>query len=466
MFHGFVLAATHSGAGKTTITAGILGAFKKRGHMVQAFKTGPDYIDPAFHSFITQKPAYNLDSFLLDDHTLRHLFAKHAQSADVAVVEGVMGLFDGMGGTEDKGSTAYLAKCLNLPVILVIDGSGQARSAAALVKGFATFDSEVKLAGVIVNKVSTKNHYDIIKQAVETTTGIPCVGYVTKNQNVQLTSRHLGLVPAGEVENLNQKLDEVVTMIESSIDLDAILAMSRCSKPLPTSHSLDAQRGKYKGLSVAVAKDQSFSFYYEDNLQLMTDLGLKLIYFSPMADASIPEADFLYIGGGFPEVFGKALSENTQMKASIKAFADANKPIYAECGGLMYLCQAIVDLEGQRHEMLGLIQGEAVMTGKLKHFGYNFINVSRAISEASIRMKGHEFHRSEIRFEEASQRGEMGYTLHKERNGEALEPWTCGYRYKNAFGAYAHIHFYTEPAWLLHWLELAKYQKELRHESF
>lgn len=465
MFHGFVLAATHSGAGKTTITAGILGALKKRGYNVQAFKTGPDYIDPAFHSFITEKPAYNLDSFLLEDNTIKHLYAKHAKEADVTVVEGVMGLFDGVGGTEDLGSTAYLAKCLELPVFLVIDGSGQARSAGALVKGFAAFDPLVKIAGIIVNKVSTKGHFDIIKQAVETTTGIPCVGYVTKNQNVQLTSRHLGLVPAGEVENLNQKLSEVIDMIESCIDLDSMLELSKRERPELKSSHLDLKKGLYKGLSVAVAKDRSFSFYYEDNLQLMAEMGLELKCFSPMEDSSLPQADFLYIGGGFPEVFGKALSENHSMKESIRAFANANKPIYAECGGLMYLCQAIVDLEGHRHEMLGLIQGEAVMTGKLKHFGYNFISVSQNISEAGIRMKGHEFHRSEIRFEEASQRGEFGYTLHKERNGEALEPWHCGYRYKNAYGAYAHVHFYTEPAWLIHWLELAKNQKELRHES-
>lgn len=466
MFHGFVLAATHSGAGKTTITAGILGALKQRGLSVQAFKTGPDYIDPAFHSFITQKPAYNLDSYLLSDQTIRHLFAKHAQSADVTVVEGVMGLFDGVGGTQDLGSTAYLSKCLDLPVILVIDGSGQARSAAALVKGFAEFDPEVRIAGVIVNKVSTKNHYDIIKQAVETSTGIACVGYVLKNENVQLTSRHLGLVPAGEVENLNQKLEEVVTMIEACIDLDTILSLGACARPLATCHDVETYADRYKGLSVAVAKDRSFSFYYEDNLQLMSELGLTLKYFSPMSDASVPEADFLYIGGGFPEVFGKALAENVQMKQSIKAFADANKPIYAECGGLMYLCQAIVDLEGQRHDMVGLIEGEAVMTGKLKHFGYNRIQVSPKLSGVDLVMKGHEFHRSEIRFKDPSLRGDYGYSLHKERNGVAGEPWTCGYGYKNAYGAYAHIHFYTEPAWLLHWLELAKNQKELRHESF
>lgn len=465
MFHGFVLAATHSGAGKTTITAGILGALKKRGYNVQAYKTGPDYIDPAFHSFITEKPAYNLDSFLLADETIKHLYAKHAQEPDVTVVEGVMGLFDGVGGTEDLGSTAYLSKCLNLPVFLVIDGSGQARSAGALVKGFVEFDPLVKIAGVIVNKVSTKGHFDIIKQAVETATGIPCVGYVTKNQNVQLTSRHLGLVPAGEVENLNQKLAEVVEMIESCIDLDTMLTLSSRERPTLKPSHLDLKKGQYQGLSVAVARDSSFSFYYEDNLQLMAEMGLELKYFSPMTDRSLPPADFLYIGGGFPEVFGKALSENHSMKESIRAFANANKPIYAECGGLMYLCQAIVDLEGQRHEMLGLIQGEAVMTGKLKHFGYNFISVSQNLSEAAIHMKGHEFHRSEIRFEEASQRGEFGYTLHKERNGEVLEPWHCGYRYKNAYGAYAHVHFYTEPAWLIHWLELAKNQKELRHES-
>lgn len=464
MFHGFVLAATHSGAGKTTITAGILGALKRRGLSVQAYKTGPDYIDPAFHSFITEKPAYNLDSFLLDDDTIQYLYRRHAQEADVTVIEGVMGLFDGVGGTEDKGSTAYLAKCLNLPVILIIDGSGQARSAGALVKGFAEFDKNLNISGVIVNKVSTKNHYEILKTAIESATGIPCIGYVTKNQNVQLTSRHLGLVPAGEVENLTLKLSEVVDMIESCIDIDALLEKSNIEKPAAVPSPIGVFKDQFKGVKVAVARDRSFSFYYEDNLQLMKDMGAELTYFSPMTDQAVPQADFLYIGGGFPEVFGKALSENDDMKRSIKHFADSGKPIYAECGGLMYLCQAIVDLEGQRHQMVGLIAGDAVMTGKLRHFGYNHIEVSQDLAEPKILMRGHEFHRSEIVLLEP-QKSDFGYTLHKVRDGVKGEPWQCGYRYKNTFGAYAHIHFYTEPKWLSHWLTLAKNQKELRHES-
>ncbi len=461
-FNGFVLAGTHSGAGKTTISSGILGALKKRGHRVQPFKTGPDYIDPAFHAFITGVKSKNLDTWMLSEESIQYLYAKNTQEADVAVVEGVMGFFDGLGSTEEMGSTAYLAKLLKLPVILIIDGSGMARSAAAIVKGYASFDPQICIAGVIVNRVGSDHHYQIIKEAVEHYTGIPCIGFVKKNQQIGLSSRHLGLVPAGEVDALNDKLGEVVQMIEESVDLDRLIELTVQKRPLKASHVTEEKRGHYQGLRIGVALDESFNFYYWDNIEWLLELGAEVVYFSPMKEPCLPEGlDFVYIGGGFPEVFAKTLAENTSFLESLKTYIQSGKPLYAECGGLMYLTEAIRDLEGQRHQMVGAIQGEARMTKTLKHFGYNEVHTKPEVTGRGYVFKAHEFHRSEM-----IGASEMtAYSLYKYKGTPKEKHWQCGYAVGNVLGAYAHVHFYSEPEWLYYWLDLASRIKEKRHES-
>ncbi len=461
-FNGFVLAGTHSGAGKTTITAGILAALKARGLVVQPYKTGPDYIDPAFHSFAVGRKSRNLDTWLMCEETVRYLFAKNLEGVDVAVVEGVMGLFDGFGGKEDIGSTAYLAKMLDLPVVLIVDGSGMARSAAAIVLGFSQFDKEVCIAGVIVNNMSSPQHYEILKEAIESGTDIPCLGYVLKDQQIQLTSRHLGLVPAGEIEDLADKLVQVGEMVAETVDIDRILAFSEKERPVRQSHSVEEHYGFYNGLRVGIALDASFNFYYWDNIELMASLGCECVFFSPMHDDVLPEnLDFVYIGGGFPEVFGQELEGNETFKASLRAYQASGRPIYAECGGLMYLTEGIVDLEGNRHVMTGILPGETIMTKRLKQFGYNEVETESALTDVPLCFRTHEFHRSEY----VGHGLQPNYKLYKNRGLHNEKQWQCGYRAKMAFGAYAHVHFYSEPKWLYFWLDKAKQIKETGYES-
>lgn len=461
-FYGFVLAGTHSGAGKTTITTGILSALSKRGYGVQPYKTGPDYIDPAFHSFVVGRKSRNLDTWLLSEKSVRYLFAENCQDADIAVVEGVMGLFDGFGGTEDIGSTASLAKCLNLSVILIVDGSGMARSAAAIVKGYSTFDPACEIAGVIVNKVSGQKHYEILKEAIEFSTGIPCLGYVTTNDQIQLSSRHLGLVPASEVANLEEQLETVAQMVEKTIDLDRLLEISQTERPKTCHHEVADKFGKYNDLRVGIALDQSFNFYYWDNLALIEKLGCECVYFSPIHDEKIPnDLDFIYIGGGFPEVFDSELSKNQTMIQSLKDYHASGKPLYAECGGLMYLTEAITDFEGKRETMTGILSGETRMTGKLKHFGYNEVFTAPSLTGEPITFRAHEFHRSEYTNHQLTPQ----YSLYKHKGTEKETSWQCGYGSKGAFGAYAHVHFYSEPQWLYFWLDQAITAKEKSNES-
>lgn len=461
-FNGFVLAGTHSGAGKTTITAGVLGALKKRGMKVQPFKTGPDYIDPAFHNFVVGTKSRNLDTWMMSEEVVRYLYAKNVAHSDVAVVEGVMGLFDGLNGTEDIGSTAYLAKLLKLPVILIVDGSGMARSAAAIVKGFSSFDPDCHIAGVILNRLSGAAHYELMKEAVEKATGILCFGYVQKNVNVKLSSRHLGLIPAGEVEDLENRLDEVIEMIEQTVELDQILKAT--SQNRPEVKRLEALSGMpdATGLRVGVALDASFNFYYQDNLELMAQLGAQIVYFSPMVDKEVPkDLDFLYFGGGFPEVFAKQLSENTSFLESLKAYHQSQRPIYGECGGFMYLTEAITDLEGIRYPMAGIIAGETLMTKTLKRFGYAEVESSVEYEGQPLHFRAHEFHRSEY----SGAVSEPQFSLYKNKGHEKEKSWQCGYKNGNTFGAYAHVHFYSNVQWLAHWLTLSKNIKEAEHES-
>lgn len=461
-YNGFVLAGTHSGAGKTTITAGILGALKSRGMKVQPYKTGPDYIDPAFHNFVVGTKSRNLDTWMLPEEAIQYLYAHNLKDADVAVVEGVMGLFDGLNGTEDIGSTAYLAKKLDLPVILIVDGSGMARSAAAIVKGYSSFDPDCKIAGVILNRLSGAAHYELMKEAVEKATGIPCLGYVLKNAEIKLSSRHLGLIPAGEINDLQLRLEQVATMIEQTLDLDLILTLTKRKRPKVKPLLALENLPDFKGLNIGVAQDLSFNFYYQDNLELMEALGATLTAFSPMKDEELPEGlDFLYFGGGFPEVFAKTLSENGRFIQSLKAYAKSARPIYAECGGFMYLTEAITDLEGQKYAMTSILSGETTMTKTLKRFGYAEVETCYDMAGQAICFRAHEFHRSEY----SGGSLQPQYKLYKNKGSVKEKTWECGYRLGNVFGAYAHVHFYSNVQWLVYWMSLAKQIKEAEHES-
>lgn len=457
---GFVLAGTHSGVGKTTLTAGIMRGLMGRGHSVQAFKSGPDYIDPAFHCFVTRKPSINLDAWMLSEETLQYLFAKHAAPVEVAVVEGVMGLYDGFSTQKDTGSTAHLSKMLKLPVILIIDGSGMSASAAALVKGFQVYDPDVNLAGVIVNKVSGAYHYELLKEAIERDTGIPCLGYMPKNKDIQLESRHLGLIPAGEVQDLETRMTILVDHLRETIDFEGLEQVCCLPKMEVLPDPFEGQEGRFKDLHVAVAKDQAFNFYYEDNFQLMEAFGATITTFSPLNNEPVPpNTDLVYIGGGFPEVFASQLSQNTLTQDSLKAYVASGKALYAECGGLMYLTQAIVDLEGHRFPMTGIFEGDSVMTGSLKRFGYVEIESSAGHFHGVGTFKAHEFHRSEIRASNTP----MSHQVFKKKDTALEKSWQCGYCVQGALGAYGHVHFYNHPSQLEALFTYARQLKEKHH---
>ncbi|MBN2898047.1 MAG: cobyrinate a,c-diamide synthase [Clostridia bacterium] len=454
----FVLAGTNSGVGKTTITLGLLNSFHRKGLHVQPFKSGPDYIDPAFHTFVTENTSRNLDAWLLSEESIRQLMVKSGEGKDISIVEGVMGFYDGHTVYRDKGSTAHLSKIIKAPVVLILNGSGISTSAAAIVHGFKSFDPDVDVSGVIINKVNSERHYEILKEAIEETTGVKCYGYLKKNPEVNLSSRHLGLIPSYEVTKLKEKIDLISDMMEESIDFDGLLALGQGAPDL--SADTKALEGDFSGLRIGVPKDKAFNFYYQDNLDLLEKLGAKLICFSPMSDEKVPEAlDGLYIGGGFPEVFAKELSENKAMRASIKDFIESERPVYAECGGLMYMCRQIVDLEGNAFPMVGVLNNESVMTGRLQHFGYVDITLEAdaPIGSKGMTFRAHEFHRSKVleMTEDAT-----CYHVEKDKGNGEIKSWQCGYRYKNFLGGYAHVHFYNNLEIPVHFLEKCQGVKE------
>ncbi|WP_053956630.1 cobyrinate a,c-diamide synthase [Inediibacterium massiliense] len=436
----FVLAGTQSGVGKTTVSIGIMAALTRRGINIAPFKVGPDYIDPAFHTFVTNNKSRNLDSWLLEEDTIKRLFIKNARGK-ISIIEGVMGLYDGYGTSKDEGSTAHVSKILKSPVILIANGKGVSTSAAAQILGYKIYDEDVNIQGVILNNISGDAHYELLKESIERDTNIKCVGYLKPNQNISLESRHLGLIPSVEVKDLKDKINTIADMVEETIDLDALIKIAQEAEAL---EDFTYEEEKIvKNVNIGVAFDEAFNFYYEDNLDLLKEMGANLIYFSPLKDQSIPKnIHGLYIGGGFPEVFAKELSENVLMRESIKEHIKNGVPTYAECGGLMYLTKAITTLEEETYEMVGVFDTIAKMTTRLQRFGYVHVNIDKpcSISKEKSYIKAHEFHRSLI---EENETMEYAYVVDKIKNEKKIKSWGCGVKKYNALGAYAHIHFYS-----------------------
>ena len=437
----FMLAGVSSNVGKTTVTMGIMAAFKKRGIRVKPFKTGPDYIDPMFHSFVTGEPSINLDTWLLDEDTIRGLFDRRLETEnDLGIAEGVMGLYDGHSLESDVGSSAYLAKTVAAPVILIIDGRGMSKSAAALVKGYIGFDPNTKISGVIINRISSESQYQLLKEMIEAYNDVTCLGYFPNNPDIIMDSRHLGLVPVEEIADFREKVDKAAELAEAHIDLDRILELSHHGER--ASRYVDPFLGwqeKYRGLRIGVPKDRAFNFYYEDSFRALENAGIELVPFSPLNDSGLPKnLDGLYIGGGFPEVFGAELAQNETMLADIKHQLEAGLPCYAECGGLMYLTKSMTLNSGETNRAVGFIDGDAKMTERLQRFGY--VEICAYLGGKSIEIRGHEFHHSDVTISEAVP---TAYVITKNSR-----TWTCGYRRKNVLAGYPHIHFYSNPLFL------------------
>lgn len=447
---GIMIAGTASGVGKTTITSGIMAALTKRKINVAPFKTGPDYIDPAFHQFVTGNISYNLDGWMLNEDVIRYLYCKNSKDKDIAIIEGVMGLYDGAGeGT--IGSSAHLSQILKVPIILVIDGRGMSTSAAALVQGYQNFHEDINIQGIIINNITSKKHFDLLKDIIYKYTGIPSVGYLPTNKHVSLKSRHLGLVQAEEVEDLREKVNELSNMVSKHIDLDFVLEIAESNDSKKIENPINSYENLAEGLKIGVARDKAFSFYYQDNLNLLRELGAELVFFSPLKDSNIPNVDALYIGGGYPEVFAKELENNVEFRNDLKDKLEDGLPAYAECGGLMYLTESITCLDNHKYKMVGFLPAKSQMTQKLQHFGYVDIEAFK-----SQNIKGHEFHRSLLIDDN---RGKYIYKVKKIRNNQLIDDWKDGLIKKNVLGAYPHIHFYSNIEFLFQLIKKCKKAK-------
>lgn len=385
-----LLSACASASGKTTITAALMRALTNRGTLVCPYKNGPDYIDPMFHEKACGRPSVNLDAFMSGEEGVRDSFALGAVEDGLGLVEGAMGLFDGR-GTGSEGSAAHTAKILGIPVVLIVDARGMSRSVAALVRGFRDFDLEVRIAGVILNRIKSPSHFELLRQILEEE-GIEVFGYFPETPHLHLESRHLGLIPAEELTELDAQIDEAAEILSEHVDLDALIAAAD-EAACPKTKAQCEHRG-FEGLRVALARDRAFNFYYEENLQWLRDQGAALIPFSPLEDERLPDCDALYLGGGYPEVFARELSENRPMRQSIRSALEEGLPCYAECGGMIYLMSAVTTKEKKTYPLVGFFPGEARMTDRLQHFGY--ATLALRLGGEEYRLNIHEFHHSVI----------------------------------------------------------------------
>lgn len=444
-----VIAGTHSGSGKTTITAGLLAALRKKGLKVQPFKVGPDYIDTGYHAVAAGRMSYNLDFWMMPQPNIVQLFKHGMEGMDFGVIEGVMGLYDGVGSTPE-GSTAEIAKLLNAPVLLIIDAGGMSTSAAAQVLGYKSFDRNLRLAGVIINNVGSEHHYKLVKEAIEAYTGVPALGFLPRDREVTLPSRHLGLLPAEEMERHAEIIDKAAALVQEWIDLDQVIALGGSAGPLPPVSPLAFESGR--PVQIAVARDESFSFYYRSTLEVLAALGAELRYFSPMKDSSLPEnIDGLYLGGGFPEVFAGKLSGNRSLLEDINRKLGAGLHCYAECGGFMYLTESITGKNGETHPMAGFFDGNTIMTDRLQRFGYVDIEFTadNVLGKAGQRARGHEFHHSLVE-------GITCPATYLIKSAFSGSQWHCGYRRANTLAAYAHIDFWGYPGLARHFLDTCR----------
>ena len=390
-----VVAGTHSGVGKTTVASGLMAALANRGLRVAPFKVGPDFIDPSYHTLAAGRPGRNLDAFLSGPGLIGPLFAHGAKSADVAVIEGVMGLFDGKSGGGELASTAHVAKLLDAPVVLVVDARAMARSAAAMVHGYATFDPDLRLAGVVLNRVGSATHEKMLREALAPL-GIPVLGVLRREDAIQTPDRHLGLVPAAERRTeARRSLDALGDLVARALDLEAVMNLASSAgafRAEPWSPE-SPEEERSEGVRVAVATGPSFSFLYEENVELLEGAGAEIAYFDPTSDESLPAGtEALHLGGGFPETYAEALSANGLMKSSVRRFAAEGGPVIAECGGLLYLAR---ELDG--NPMCGVIDAAARMTDRLK-LGYREARavVDSPLAERDATVRGHEFHYSAV----------------------------------------------------------------------
>ncbi len=450
---GFLVAGTASGVGKTTATLAIIASFRRRGLAVQPFKSGPDFLDAGHHTRIAGRTARNLDTWMLSAQANRDVIRHASHGADVLVAEGMMGLFDGKDGSSETGSSAEIAKLLKLPVVLVLDAGKIARSIAAVVLGFELFDAELPLAGVILNRVANHRHFCMLKAAIESACKTPVLGWLPREPAVAIPERHLGLqtveegVTGGALENL---IDTLADLANKHLDINNLMNLE-CGLNLKP-EVLPVLRKARDQIRVGIARDRAFSFYYEDNLDLLQQHGATLVPFSPMHDRCLPpDLDALYLAGGYPELYAAQISENAAMLSAIREFVASDRPVYAECGGMIFLSQQLISRDGTTYPMVGVLPFEIEMTGRLVDFGYVTVELTDdcLLGRVGTVLRGHSFHYSRISNEfQAATNYQVQYSLSGRTKSE-------GYRLGNMLASYMHLHFRTEQNIARNFIETA-----------
>jgi len=420
--------------GKTSISIAIMKALQEKGYKVQGFKVGPDYIDPSYHTTVTGRQSRNLDPWLMGEKGLMNSFYDASKDADFAVIEGVMGLFDGLSGASNFASTAHIAKLLKSPVVLVIDASKAARSIGAVALGFLKFDPSIRIAGLILNNVAGEKHAKYCIDAIKEKVKVPVLGAIKRNKEIELQERHLGLIPTSERKDMIDKVMAVARYVKDQIDIDKTVSIAKKAPKLKIKVN---SISKKVGTTIAVALDESFNFYYADNLDILRSLGADLKFFSPVNDKIIPDSDGLYLGGGFPEVLADKLEQNSSMLNSIRKVGSDGMPIYAECGGLMYLTRSITQFDGKKHSMVNLFDADTIMDRKLT-LNYTEAKVTSTclLAKAGKTIRGHEFHYSRI--DNIPKDSKFAYQLSK---GKGVNGSKDGFVEYNTLASYMHMHF-------------------------
>jgi cobyrinic acid a,c-diamide synthase len=433
-----IIAGTSSGVGKTTFTVGLVRALRLRGLRIAVFKCGPDYLDPTYHARAAGTASHNLDGWMMGRDAVIETFTHVSRNADIAVIEGVMGLYDGASATTDEGSTAEIAKWLEAPVLLVLDASGMARTVGALGCGFAGFDPNLRLAGLICNRVGSRSHLELLREAAPLP---PVLGALPKAGVASFPERHLGLRTASEDVVPEERFSAWATMVREWCDLDSIIKIARETGEIGTGATIET-RIQNPRCTIGVAYDDAFHFYYEDNLRQLERAGAKLVWFSPVRDPHLPPVDGLYIGGGYPEVYAAQLAANQSMRSEIGAFARGGGVIYAECGGLMYLSSSLRTLDGTSWPMCDVLPGQTAMCDRLQALGYVEIETTgrSIIGDVGTHFRGHQFRYSNIELE--MQMVKRVYRLTRRRGGVAMAE---GFAINRVVGSYVHAHWGSNP---------------------
>ena len=436
-----LLAAPASGSGKTVITCALLRAFQKEGLKLASFKCGPDYIDPLFHEQVFEIETRNLDPFFSDENELRGILKKGSAGKDLSIIEGVMGYYDGLGGVSTEGSAYDVATKTASPVILIINGKGASVSLAAQIRGFLEFRKDHGICGVILNRV-TKGMFPLLKTFLENELGIQVFGYFPVMEEAQFESRHLGLLLPDEVQDISARLDALAEVCRETVDLAAIQKAAEAAETIPVSETAEAQKNacqRKDRVRIAVARDEAFCFYYHENLDLLEARGAEIVPFSPLHDKALPEGtQGILLGGGYPELYAKQLSENTSMRHAIRDAVTGGKPLLAECGGFMYLMHQMEDMEGNVYEMCGALPGKAWRTDRLQRFGYVTLTAQKdsLAGPAGTQIRGHEFHYFDT---------DLNGDIFRAKKPTGKREWDCMIATETILAGFPHLYYPSNP---------------------